>query len=333
MKNILRIISFLLIFILSLSFISCGDITDKTEEDEVVKARIGDYEAPLSLYNYFSTQYEKQYTGGKTVTDPTERQLLDEKIKADCADSMCSFFAPYSLAKSYGITPESESIKAATGAYIEQFRAENSLSDDETFLKALEAEGMTYEVFRLLGEKQMIENELYTLLCQSNEIITDEAEVKELFTSGELIRVKHILIGWGEGEMTYKSIIDPTLLKSSDSFKKAEEAMLKLEGGAEFESLIDEYGTDFTLFSNPDGHYIVKGNRELEYERAAFALKAGEHSGVVETSEGFCIIKRLELEESYVDANIKALITSYTEGQFNIKLEDAASALKCEFTD
>jgi NIMA-interacting peptidyl-prolyl cis-trans isomerase 1 len=77
--------------------------------------------------------------------------------------------------------------------------------------------------------------------------------------------------------------------------KRAQEALLKIRGGAPFEEMVKEYtdepggperGGDLGTF---DRSTMVK-----PFADAAFALKVGEVSEVVETKYGFHVIKRTE---------------------------------------
>jgi len=99
-------------------------------------------------------------------------------------------------------------------------------------------------------------------------------------------------------------------------------------GGAEFDDVIAKYGEDVTMGGNTDGAYVFKGNQDLSYEKAAFALDIGEISEPVATAEGYVVIKRLEPDTDYLKANFSSLITSCTEGQFNILVEERAEMLE-----
>ena len=77
--------------------------------------------------------------------------------------------------------------------------------------------------------------------------------------------------------------------------QRAREALLKIRGGANFEEMVKEYtdepggverGGDLGVFE--------RGTMVKPFADAAFALKVGEVSEVVETKYGFHIIKRVQ---------------------------------------
>ena len=93
---------------------------------------------------------------------------------------------------------------------------------------------------------------------------------KDQFKSDAQIRASHIL------------------LKTS---KEAQDVMAQLKGGAKFEDLARKYSVDPASAKGGDLGWFSKGNMIPEFEKAAFALKEGETSGIVETKFGFHIIK------------------------------------------
>ena len=63
------------------------------------------------------------------------------------------------------------------------------------------------------------------------------------------------------------------------------------------------------------------------YEEAAFSLKVGEYSGIVETESGFYIIQRLPIEESYILDNFNQLSAQYKYAVVNSDIAAKRAAL------
>lgn len=105
----------------------------------------------------------------------------------------------------------------------------------------------------------------------------------------ETVKAKHILI----------STVDASGAqlpqdKKDEAKKKAEDLLNQLKAGADFDKLMNEYSEDTGLKSYPDGYTFSKGQMVKEFEDAAFALKPGEISGIVESKFGYHIIKLIE---------------------------------------
>jgi len=103
----------------------------------------------------------------------------------------------------------------------------------------------------------------------------------------DYIRAKHILIAFPEN--SDKNAKAKTL-------EKANEVLAKVNAGEDFDALIAQYGEDPGMVANPDGYVFTKGEMVPEFEEAAYALEIGEHSELVETTYGYHIILKLDLE-------------------------------------
>ena len=74
----------------------------------------------------------------------------------------------------------------------------------------------------------------------------------------------------------------------------AKEVLEKLNKGESFAKLAEQYSIDGSRKRGGDLGFFGKGMMVKEFEKAAFALKKGETSGLVRTEFGYHIIKRLE---------------------------------------
>lgn len=89
----------------------------------------------------------------------------------------------------------------------------------------------------------------------------------------EKIRCSHILV---QKESTAKEVIE------------------KINKGESFPKLAEQYSMDGSRKRGGDLGFFKRGAMVKEFDKAAFALKKGEVSGIVKTQYGYHIIKRTE---------------------------------------
>lgn len=109
-------------------------------------------------------------------------------------------------------------------------------------------------------------------------------------------RVKHILLGWNALAVNYQGGIDPRAAERSkeDAEAQVDALLTQIRGGADFDVLMKAHSEDSGLAANPDG-YVVSPDAELvlEFRRLGLRLDVDE-VGVVETTFGFHVMKRVE---------------------------------------
>jgi len=128
----------------------------------------------------------------------------------------------------------------------------------------------------------------------SSRVVSTEILSREPVTNRA--RVKHILIGWKDLAENYGGHMDARAAKRSkrDAEAEVESLTSQLKGGADFDTLMQAHSEDSGLAANPDGYQVTPDAQlVLEFRGLGLRLQVGE-VGVVESSFGFHIMKRVE---------------------------------------
>lgn len=199
------------------------------------------------------------------------------KVKALCA---------MAKEKNITLTQEQQETAAACAAAYEESLTE----EDKKQLKADTA------LLQEMYEQYALADTVYRqVAAQINPEISDD--------DARRVQVKNILFKtWRTGE-------DGTRQSYSDSEKaavkaKAEEVLRQLKAGGDFDQLQKEYNED-----EQDTYAIGRGEQDEAFEQAAFDLNQDETSDVVETADGYRILKCTSTnDEQQTKANKQRLI-------------------------
>lgn len=185
---------------------------------------------------------------------------------------------------------------------------------EEDFAKAIKDLEMDEKELREYTRRDLLISKFVESVIAPKVKVTEEDALAfykqnpDKFTRGESVRASHILIG-----------IDASA--SAEEKKKAGEKAEKLRkellGGADFAALAKGNSTCPSSQQGGDLGFFVKGQMAPAFEKAAFALKPGEISDVVETQFGFHIIKLMEKKpaETVTFKEAKTRIEEYLKGQ------------------
>jgi len=186
--------------------------------------------------------------------------------------------------------------------------------DEQEFKKAIKDLDMDEKDLREYTRRDLLISNFIETKFVSKTVVT-EAEARafydknpDKFKQDETVKASHILIG-----------VDAKA--SADDRKKAREKADKLHkelaGGADFATLAKGNSTCPSSQQGGDLGFFGKGQMVPAFEKAAFALKPGEISAVVETQFGYHIIKVAEKKPASTIAfkDVKTKIEEYLKGQ------------------
>ncbi len=153
---------------------------------------------------------------------------------------------------------------------------------------------------------------------------------KKEFENPEMVRARHILVA-----------VKPNATEEEKkaAMTKTEEILEKAKKGEDFAKLATEYSDDpGSKAKGGDLGFFTTGSMVGKFEQAAFALKPGEISGIVETEFGYHIIKLEERKAAELPAyetvkeQVKARATqAIQQERLNAFLEKAMKDAKVTF--
>jgi peptidyl-prolyl cis-trans isomerase C len=176
---------------------------------------------------------------------------------------------------------------AEIDAQIAQIRSQ--FQTDAQFQQALAMQKMTIEAMREdarseIGVDKLVEGEIGAKIAVKPEAVTDFYQKNpDKFQQGARVRASHILIAVPQNADAATKLQAKT---------KAEALLKEIKAGKDFATAAKENSQD--TGSAPNGGdlgYFEKGQMVPPFEAAAFALKPGEMSDLVESPFGYHIIK------------------------------------------
>lgn len=318
---VMRVLAVILILLTLIPLAACSSEPEfANEEDARTVLTLGKYEVPYDEFRYLYMNYKHQIDDGDESFWETSPER-EADILAYVQDALFLNYGTLALAEEYDISLTSE--EKASILEIEKERID-SIGSEEAFLVALEGSYMSRRVFRYMIELQYIEEKLYDQLTSemANIIPSDDATV-EADIAANFVRVQQIMIVNDEED------------DREENRALAEALAARLQNGEDFEALMSEYSEDEEVGDPIDGYYFTKGEFALlpDFDTMAFALEIGEISDVYESLSAFHIIRRMPLEEDYINENFESLRTSYIARCFYEMIDEAARGLELKTTD
>jgi hypothetical protein len=198
-------------------------------------------------------------------------------------------------AKSLGVTltdEERSSIQADWNSRVE------SAGGEEAFLKQLEENFVTKEMFDRFMEFSYLEEDCYKAIYgEQGEKLTNE-EVAEYTAEDGYMMVKHILLMAATQDET-GAFVPFEEEEKAKVYTRAQELLNQLNtyDGDDFDTYFDQLMVDNSedpgVASYPDGYLFQSGQMYKEFEEASLALEIGGLSGIIESQAGYHIIYRI----------------------------------------
>jgi peptidyl-prolyl cis-trans isomerase SurA len=161
-----------------------------------------------------------------------------------------------------------------------------SHGDRMVLIKTLEAQGMTFDKFRLRLREQLIERLMRRQNASPEKIIISPHKIetyyqdhREAFKLEDRVKLRMIVLNKANSGGD-----------AAQARKTAEEVLAKVNAGGNFSELAKQYsqGTQ-----RSEGGLFGWGDRSAlrkDLADAAFALKPGEHTGIIDASDAFYVM-------------------------------------------
>ena len=349
--------------LLALTFIltalaSCGakSVTDgvySTAEELRVVGTIGEYEVLYDEYRYVAlsckAMLENKYGKGIFDNEETAKQYEDELHDMVMA-RITANYAVLSLCAEYGYKKplnDKETVKEVNATidlllyeHAVQNNIEVSVSEssggelkykyekgglDKAYVhlrRELSDYYLTERVLRLtLGVEYAFEVLINLLTAKEEVVIYKDSDIEDYMFSDKFICTRHIFIENDKGDDVEAN--RALAYEALDKYRQGQMSIDQLIGSTYNEDVTTTY----------EGNYFTYGEMEEAYEKAAFALKDGEVSDVIEGENGFYIIERRTKSNTYMLSNFEVFATQITYAIVNSMVRERQAELSITLND
>ncbi len=226
-----------------------------------------------------------QMTSASAKADPTDKKAQSKALE-DLIDEK--------LIIQRGKEKEIEVTEREVDEMAERFRARVGASEKQ-FLELLAAEGLTMQRYKEMLKDQLLSRKVISREVQGRVNLTEDditeyyKENSDEFKTAPIIKARHILLIVKEyaSEAREKAVLD--------EIKRIRQEIID---GLDFAEAAMKYSEGPSGPNGGDLGEVVPGVMVKSFEKAAFALKAGEVSGPVRTRFGYHLIKVDSKKES-----------------------------------
>lgn len=229
--------------------------------------------------------------------DPSDADKVYSQKERDVLRDLIDQQLLLEKGKDLGITADTEVVKR-----LDEMRKQMNLDSMEALQKAAEAQGVSFEDFKQNLKNQIITQQVIGKEVGSRMQITKEEEQqfydqhKNELEQPEQIRLSEILVSTGK---------KPDSMLSEDQVvaaakAKADDLLAQIRKGASFDEIAKKNSDGPTASQGGDLGLFKRGTLAKQLEDLTFAMKPGTVSDVIQTKQGFVILKVTEHEQAGV---------------------------------
>ena len=278
---------------------------------------IGDYNVSYDMLRYFAMNYINSYEG-VSEEDFINNEELQKQLYNNVTASLCEIASYALLAKKHDISltkDEKKSIKKE----IKDIKASYKSKDE--YKKDLEANFMTEDVYEEIVRVEALCDKLYDYLTSpgAGMFDSDNETIDADIEKGNFFSAEYSVLYYTEKNKEERKAFMQNMLDTAKS-------------GASLRDLCDDayvtYGEELAYEFYSAFTYTEK--TEL-FENTVKALDIGEYSKVEDTGNSFLIVRRLDLDEDYIDKNYNTIIAKYLSREFFGYIDNYADSLDIKF--
>lgn len=247
-------------------------------------------------------------------SDFDDEYTLREMIYKQTIESLISVTLFAELGKEKGIDYTDEKLKEAY--------EENGMLEQKEEMKKLY--NVSDQGIDSYTKKQFIYSDYSQQYLQEDERMNPDEETLKKYFNENFYKAKHIL-KMTVNQETNEPLSDEDKAKAKEN---AEKILAEVKKGADFDKAVETESEDPGSQSQPDGYVFTEGEMVTEFYEGTKALDIGEISDIIETSYGYHIIKRLELNDSDYVENVDKVKSAYSNYAFEKLFEDEKSKTK-----
>ncbi|UEL49428.1 peptidylprolyl isomerase [Terrisporobacter hibernicus] len=305
-----KIFTFILCIMMTISLIGCSADKKAVAIVNGQNITLENYQKLLylnksSMESYYGSDiWSKKMEDGKTYSDTLKEMVLQTMIGSEVI---------YQQAEKDKVIPTDKQVQDQINSFNE------STKNNSEYQEQLKKMGINEDFLKFQFTRDLANTNLQKKFEEDTKI--SETEMKKYYEDNkksfytDTVTASHILLKTQDSEGKELSAE-----KKKEAKKKAEEALAKVKSGEDFAKVAKKYSQDSSASKGGELGTFGRGQMVSEFEKAAFNMKKGEISDIVETEYGYHIIKvtgRVDKQETYNDVKDKIKTTlagqKYTE--------------------